>query len=499
MKIATTDLAVLLAYLAAMLLFGLWMGRRQRDAADFMVGGRAIPWWLVLFSIVATETSTVTFLSIPGFAWAHDLTWIQLPIGYAVGRLLVIVLLLPRYFRGEMFTAYHVLHERFGGATKTIASLLFVITRTLADGLRLFLSALVLWKVADIDMVYAIVVLGIVTIVYTFLGGMRAVVWTDFVQFVVYVAGAILAFVMLLDVIPGGWDGFVKAASESDKLRAFDFGFDITVAYQFWAGLIGGAVLSVATHGVDQLMVQRYLCARSQGQAATALGLSGLVVILQFGFFLLIGAALFVHYSEVGQEFFKLDAAGQVVLDAEGNPVKALDLVFATFIVDELPTPALGIVLGAVFSAAMSTLSGSLNSSATALANDVWFPVVRPRAEEREKLRTVRAFTVMFGVLQVVVAIQGRNLDEAVVNSVLSIAGFTTGIVLGVFLLGILTVHVEQNAALVGLVVGTIVVSWVAFGTSIAWPWYALIGSGSTFVAGLAAARYFALTPPSSR
>ncbi|MGA1608065.1 MAG: sodium:solute symporter family transporter, partial [Planctomycetota bacterium] len=189
MNISTTDLAVLLGYLVAMLLFGLWMGRRQKDAADFMVGSRSVPWWLVLASIVATETSTVTFLSIPGFAWENDLTWIQLPIGFAIGRLAVLGLFLPRYFRGELFTAYQVLHERFGGRTKVVASLLFVVTRTLADGLRLFLSAIVLREVAGIDMELAIIVLGAVTILYTFLGGMRAVLWTALVQFDVYEGG----------------------------------------------------------------------------------------------------------------------------------------------------------------------------------------------------------------------------------------------------------------------------------------------------------------------
>jgi SSS family transporter len=479
-KIQPTDLAVLCGYLLAMLAFGLWMGRRQRDAADFMLGGRAIPWWLVLFSIVATETSTVTFLSIPGFAWANDLTWIQLPIGFAIGRLLVIVILLPGYFRGELFTAYQVLHERFGGTTKTVASLLFVVTRTLADGLRLFLSAIVLQTVTGIPMEYAVVTLGVVTIVYTFLGGMRAVLWTDLIQFVVYVGGAILAFWILVGKIDGGFAGFVTAAGEAGKLRAFDFGFAVDAPYQLWAGVIGGAVLSIASHGVDQLMVQRYLCARSQRQAAWALGLSGLVVVLQFGFFLLIGAALFVHYDGTGQTFARSDR------------------VFATFIVDELPTPALGIVLGAVFSAAMSTLSSSLNSSATALASDVWFPVFRPAASEAAKLRTVRAFTVMFGVLQIAVGIAGKGLDGTVVDGVLSIAGFVTGIVLGVFLLGILTERVGEKAALSGLVVGLATVSYFAFGTRVAWPWFALIGSGTTFLSGLAASLVLPRAPRST-
>jgi len=483
-KIDPADLAVLAAYLAAMLAFGLWMGRRQRDAADFMLGGRSMPWWLVLASIVATETSTVTLLRIPVCGWQRDLTWIPLPLGYALGRLVVIAVLLPAYFRGEMFTAYQVLHERFGGPTKTVASSLFLVTRTLADGLRLYLSAIVLEKVAGLDMVTAIVVLGIVTIAYTFLGGMRAVVWTDLVQLVVYLAGAALAFGILIGGIEGGLAGFLDRAGEAGKLHAIDTGHvpplgflvDFANPYQLWAGVIGGAVLSVASHGVDQLMVQRYLCARSQRHAAVALGLSGVVVILQFGFFLLIGAALFLHYEVAGRSFAKPDE------------------VFASFIVEEIPTPVLGIVLGAVFSAAMSTLSSSLNSSATALASDIWFPLLRRGAGERERLRTVRGFTVQFGLLQIAVGIAGRDQERSVVNGVLAVAGFTTGIILGVFLLGTWS-RVGQRAALTGIVIGTAVVSWVAFGTPVAWPWYALVGSSTTLAAGLAADRLVRAIP----
>ena len=204
MSVGAIDLAILLAYMAGVVFLGMWVGRVTRTAADFMIGGRDLPWWVILFSIVATETSTVTFLSIPGFAYGRDMTWLQIVFGFVLGRFLVAFLLLPQYFKGNFFTAYEVLDQRFGGATKRTASLIFIVTRSLADGLRLFLSAIVLQEMTGISMVWAVIVIGVATIVYTYLGGMRAVLWTDFLQFMVYMGGALLAFWLLLDHLPGG-------------------------------------------------------------------------------------------------------------------------------------------------------------------------------------------------------------------------------------------------------------------------------------------------------
>ena len=473
MKLSGTDLTILIAYLAGMVAFGMWMGRRQKSSADFMVGSRDFPWWVILFSIVATETSTVTFLSVPGVAWAGNLTFLQLPLGYVLGRLVVCALLLPRYFAGEMFTAYEVLDQRFGGRVKKTASALFIVTRTLGDGLRLFLTAIILQKVAGIDMNMAIVYLGVATILYTFTGGMRAVLWTDFVQFMVYMGGAAVAFYVLLGQIDGGWGAVTDLAAQSDKLRVFDFAFDWNTSYLFWTGLIGGAVFSVGTHGVDQMMVQRYLCARNRRDATLALGLSGPVVLVQFAFFLVVGVCLYAFYTQ------QPPATAFLASDS--------DQVFATFIVDYLPVGVLGIVLGAVFSAAMSTLSSSLNSAATALVNDIYLPRSRADVDDRRRLRAARLFTILFGVAQIIVGIGGQWLHQDVISSVLAIQSFTTGIILGVFFLGIFSRRVTEPAALVGLVGGLAAMTAVSFGTNLAWPWFALVGSSATCAIGLAA------------
>jgi SSS family transporter len=464
------DLLVLGAYLAGVVGFGLWVGRHQKDAADYMLGDRDIPWWGILFSIVATETSSVTFLSIPGFAWSRDFTFLQLPIGYLLGRLLVVVFLLPHYFAGEYFTAYEVLRKRFGGPVGQAASLLFVVTRSLADGLRLFLTAIVVQEISGFSLPVSIALVGLTTVVYTFVGGMKAVVWTDVIQFVVYVAGAVVALVLLVNRLPGGFGQLIAEGSAAGKFRFLDWSTALSAPYTLWAGVIGGTFLTFGTHGVDQMMVQRYLSARSRGEAARALLASGVVVFVQFAFFLLIGVGLFVFYRAF-------------------PPAAAFDRpdrVFVRFIVEQLPTGVVGLVAGAVFAAAMSTLSSSLNSSATAVVTDFYRPLARS-ASPQQLLRATKGFTLVFGLVQVLVALGGPLLGQTVVESVLTVAGFTTGITLGVFFLGIFTTRVDRRAALAGLALGLATITAVAFGTRLAWPWYTLVGSLATFGFGLAA------------
>ncbi len=462
------DLAVVGAYLAGVVVFGLWIGRGQKGATDYMLGDRSIPWWGLLFSIVATETSTVTFLSIPGFAWSRDFTWIQLAVGFALGRFLVVAFLLPHYFAGEYFTAYEVLRRRFGGLVGQTASLLFVLTRSLADGLRLFLTAIVVQEISGLSLPVSIALVGVTTVVYTFAGGMKAVVWTDVAQFAIYVLGALVAFALLVGRLPGGWGELVSVASASGKLRWLDLSPALDNPYTLWAGLVGGMFLTFGSHGVDQLMVQRYLCARSQREAGRALWTSGLVVLVQFAFFLLIGVGLFAFYRAF----------------PPAVPFDRPDRVFVRFIVQQLPHGVVGLVAGAIFAAAMSTLSSSLNSSATAAVTDFYRPLVRPDAPPAQLLKITRAFTLLFGLVQISVALCGPLLARTVVESVLTIAGFTTGITLGVFLLGIFTRRVGQTAAFAGLLLGLAIITAVAFGTRLAWPWYTMVGSLATFACG---------------
>ncbi|MCA9199613.1 MAG: sodium:solute symporter [Planctomycetales bacterium] len=488
-QLAPVDFAVLIAYLAAVVAFGLWVGQGAKNLSDYLLGGRNLPWWAILGSIVATETSTVTFLSVPGIAYAEggNLGFLQLALGYTIGRFIIVFVLLPLYFQGKIFSAYEILQTRFGQTTRKTASLLFLVTRNLGDGLRLYLTALVLREVIGLPLWLCIVVIGIATIIYTCIGGMKSVVWNDCVQFAAYILGGILAAWIVLQKLPNGWSEYISFAQEHQKLQLFDFQYDLTNPHYIWAGLIGGAFLTLGTHGTDQMMVQRYLCARNQRDAGWALILSGFTVALQFLLFLLIGIGLAAFY------------AGHPEITFAKN-----DRVFASFIVTQLPANVgiIGMVLAAVFSAAMSTLSSSLNSSASALVND-WFRAnqsnnvdedTKDNPSNMSLLRVTQWLTAIFGVLQIGIAI-GVQEVESVVGSALAIAGFSAGLLLGVFLLGILVQQAGQTSALAGLLCGTIVLVIVRFVLPgkvwlgyewqlLAWPWFPVVGSVTTFTVG---------------
>lgn len=464
------DIAVIAVYVSGCTALGAWLGSKSQGLKGYFLGESNIPAWAVMVSIVATETSTATFLSVPGVAYGGDFTYLQLAFGYLLGRVVVATVLLPAYFRGQIFTAYQLLQTRFGGPTRTTASILFLIARSLGDGLRLFLAAKVLQQLTNWPIQNAIVAVAAITVVYTFLGGIRAVIWTDVIQFSVYIVGAVVALFILANKLPGGWDTIFKTAGDAHKFRLFDFSFDLTRPFTFWAGLIGGMVLNTATHGADQMMVQRYLAARSQRQAALALVGSGFLILAQFALFLFIGVSLWVFYLKTG-------TADRIVKS---------DDAFVYFIVHYLPTGVLGLVIAAIFSAAMGTLAGSLNAAASTIVNDLYRPL-SGRADEAHLMRVSRVMTAVWGVVLAVVAFGATGLQQNVVVNALSIASFVTGILLGLFLLGILTTRVGQTAAFVGLVAGVSAVSYARFGTPLAWPWYALVGSSTVFGVGLLA------------
>jgi solute:Na+ symporter, SSS family len=478
--LSPTDVAVVLAYLLGTTVLGVWFARRQRSLRSYLVGDRNVAWWLILISIVTTETSAVTFLSVPGLSYAAggNMTFLQLAFGYIVGRVLIARLLLPLYLRGELFSAYEVLRQRFGPSVQRTASALFLLTRTVADGLRLYLAGLLLHSCTGWDIELSVLAMAGVTLAYTFFGGMKAVIWTDVVQFLLKIGGGLVALAVILTQLPDGWSTFTAVGGEAGKFTVFNFAPDWTEPYTFWAGLIGGSFFTMASHGADQMMVQRYLCSRSLGEARTALVLSGFTVLLQFVLFLLVGVGLFV-----------LVQAGRMA----PPPGTRNDEVFGYFIVNNLPVGLVGLVIAAVLAAAMSTLSGSLNSSASAIVSDFYRPL-RPGRDEAHYLRVARGLTVFWGLAQVCVGLVAIHFQEqrSVVNDVLAVAGFTTGMVLGLFILGRLRRPVAAWAALTGLVAGFLVVLavWLPprFGyVGLAWPWYAPIGTSVTVAVALVA------------
>src|SRR5215218_4718197 len=487
------DLAVIAAYIIGTVAFGAWVSRAQENVKDYFVSGRTIPWWAIMGSIVATETSTVTFISVPGYAFAGNFTFLQLVFGYLIGRVVVSVIFVPAYFRGELLTVYQLLGERFGTALKRLASGLFLVTRSLSDGFRLFATGLVLAAVLrampgvdaaiqsrlpGLEPTYAVLVvpvllMGVATIVYTYMGGMTAVIWTDVIQLGIYLLGAAVAVVVLLDRLPGGWSQVVDAARAANKFQLLDFTFDLSRGYTFWSGVIGGAFLTTATHGTDQMMVQRYLCSRNVRDARTALLTSGIVVLAQFVLFLVIGTMLYTFYAGAPQELAAITVNGRVQTDR----------VFPLFIVSHMPLGLMGLVVAAIFAAAMSTLSSSLNSSAAAAVNDFYVLMTAGARSDRHYLAVSRVFTAACGAIQIAVALVAIGLSTRVVDEVLGIASFTNGVILGMFLLGTFT-RASQGSAAVGVATGIAVMLGVKFLTAVSWQWYVLIGSLATLGAG---------------
>jgi solute:Na+ symporter, SSS family len=482
------DLLVLCLYLGGVTLWGAWLGRAQKGGTDYFLGNRDLPWWAVGLSVVATETSTLTFLSIPGVSYLGTLAFLQLTLGYLAGRIIVSLVLLPAYYRGEIATAYTLLERRFGTGTRRFTSGIFQLTRLLADSVRLFATAIPLALITGWPYALSIAVIGLLTLVYTYFGGIRAVVWVDVVQMVLYVAGAAIALVVLQSLIPGGWSAALASASEAGKLTWLDFSTDRTIAYTFWAGLFGGGFLSMASHGTDQLIVQRLLTCRDLKSAQTALIGSGFAVIVQFILFLFVGIGLWAYYQ--GAAFAQSDA------------------IFATFIIEALPSGVTGLLIAGVFAAAMSSLSSSINALASASAYDFWAPLARREGDEFALLRAGRVFTLIWAMLLIGTAILYIPMSEgaAAVEVALTIASLVYGGLLGAFFLGIADRRANQVGVITGIAVGILSVTsiWVPsafFGQAplVGWPWFVLIGTTITMVVGAAVSRFVdarGATPP---
>jgi SSS family transporter len=482
------DLAVLLAYLIGTTLLGLWLGRDQKDAKDYFVAGRAIPWWAILFSVVATETSALTFISIPGLAYVSNLGFLQIALGYLVGRIVIAYTLLPRYYEGELVTAYALLERRFGLATRRFASITFMATRAFGDSVRVFATAipvaLIIGPIVGAEYVtpLSILILGVFTVIYTYHGGMRAVVWTDVLQTGVYLLGGIAAVYLIGRGVDGGWGAILSQAGDAGKLQMIDTYTGLDRPHTIWAGLIGGAFLSMASHGADQLIVQRLLASSDLGDARKALIGSGIAVILQFLLFLIIGIGLFSYYQ--GQTFSRPDE------------------IFPRFIVEVMPPGMTGLVIAAILAAAMSTVSGSLNSLAAATTHDIYLPLSGKRSDDRSLLRIGKLFTIGWAVILIGGALLYRAEGTPVVVIALSIASFTYGGLLGGFFLALLWRRAEQRDAITGMAVGIAAMTFIVFAnpissaipglrgilepfTGIAWPWYVLIGTSITVAVGV--------------
>ncbi len=469
MNFSYLDVTIIIVYLIGVALFGILKGGKQKTAKDYFLSEKAIPWWAVCFAVVATETSALTFISIPGVAYVGNLNFLQLAVGYIIGRIIVSYFLLPKYFEGELLTAYAYLERRFGAKTKNFASSVFMVTRVFADGVRLYATAIPIaiifkgynlfvdvpdWQIYSI----AIVLMAIITLVYTYLGGVRAVIWTDVIQMFIYIGGGLLALIVLNSFTTINFSAAIGRLSEAGKLQFlnFDFGADFfSKPYTFIASVLGGIFLSMASHGTDQLIVQRLLTTESLQKSRRALITSGFIVFVQFAMFLIVGSMLYIFFS--------------------GEVMKS-DEVFPKFIIHYMPSGISGFIIAGLLAAAMSTLSGSISALSSTLVGDIYKPYWGKNKTDSQLLNVSRVVALLWAVILVLSAFVFMKSDRAVVELGLSIASFTYGGLLGTFLLGIFFNRTRQKDAIAGFAAGILGMVFVIYFTKIAWTWYTLIG-----------------------
>ena len=473
------DFAIIALYLAGITLFGLRFRKKQRSLRDYFLAGRDIPWWAIALSIVAAETSTLTIISIPGLAYDTNFTFLQVIMGYVVGRAVISFVLLPHYFRGDLYTAYELIERRFGPRLRSLTAGLFLLTRAAAEGVRVYAVSIVVAIALGTGQVTSIAIITALTLIYTFEGGLAAVIWTDVVQTAIYVGGTLVGIATLLHLVPGGWTAIHAAAADAGKLQVFDFSRSPWIPYTFWAGVIGGAFFNTASHGTDQLIVQRLLAARGQKQSVTALLSSGIAILFQFALFLTVGILLWAYYRVPSAVF--------------GKP----DRIYPTFIVTRMPHGISGLLIAAILAAAMSNLSAALNSLSSSAIMD-FYARLRPQADEKTKMRLSRLATLAWALVLFGLAVIALHRAGRVVEVGLQIASVAYGALLGVFLLGVLTKKANQSGAIIGMVFGFAIELYLWLGTRVPWTWWVLIGTTVTFTLGYLAS-YLARNRFSSR
>ena len=490
MGFSAVDYLVLAAYLVGITIFGSRFRKSHHSVKDYFLANRQTSWVVISLSIVATETSTLTLIGIPALAYATypraelggSFTYLQVVAGYIVARFMVSWLFIPAYFQGDMLTAYELLNRRFGPAAKHFAASLFLVMRALAEGVRVFAASIVLVAVLQTSVpglphlqLWSIVIVGLLTIVYTFEGGIAAVIWTDLIQLVIYVGGSLLAAYMLVRLTPGGWAAIVADGRAAGKLQFISWSWDLSVPFTFWGGLIGGCFLTMASHGTDQLLVQRLLTCRNKRESQYALVLSGFIVFLQFALFLTIGMMLHAYY-----------ASGTMAPLTGACP--PCDEVFPQFIVRNLPHGIAGLVIAAIFAAAMSNLSGSLNSLASTSILDFYQPLAGARVDEQKLLKLSRWLTAAWGLVLIAIAIMARGWGS-VFTVGLTIASIVYGPMLGAFLLGVLTKRTTERGVMAGIGASLIAMIGVRVFTPLAWTWYVLVGTIICMTTGLVVSR----------
>ena len=476
MGFSALDYSIVIAYLLGVTGIGIVISGRQHSSLDYFLGGRNLSWWLVGMSIVAGETSALTVISVPGIAYAGSLHFLQLAFGFFLGRVIVSLVFIPAYYRGSLETAYDFLGKRYGLSLRRFTSTVFIVTRVLASGVRLFATAIPVHMITGLDYAESILVIGAFTLLYTAVGGLKAVVSMDALQLLIYLTGAAASLALILHRLPGGWPDVVAAAGSTGKFSVVNlqpagswYSF-FSSPYTLAGGLIGGTFLTMASHGTDQLLVQRLLSCRSRADSQRALLLDAVLIVIQFAFFLVLGLALFALYHGAPYEQLGLQSS---------------DEVFPFFIIHELPSGLAGLMVAGILASAMGTLSSSISSLASSTFLDLvkHTPYGRSLPPERE-IGWSRMLTVFWGLMLIGGAMIFSDTKNPVVELGLKIASFTYGGLLGTFFLGLLFPRTRPADAFAGFVAGILAMTAVLRWTSIAYTWHTLIGCAVTLLVG---------------
>lgn len=462
-----TDLIIVIAYLILVALIGIFSGGKQKSIRDYFLGAEKIPWIAVSFSIIAAETSALTFISIPGLAYKTNFNFLQLTFGFLIGRIAVALILLPKYYQGEISTVYTYLEKRFGRKIRTFASVVFLLTRVASDGVRLFAASIPLYLLLNISPIYAIFIISLISLMYTYTGGMKAIIYVDAFQMTIYLGGATLIIIFIINQIEPNI--FSDTNLINQKLSIINLGFEngllkfFKQPYTLLSGIIGGGFLSMASHGADQLIVQRLLALQNLRKSQLAIVTSGIIIVFQFAIFLSIGFLLYNFYG---------------TLDIKS------DEVLPKFIITQLPTGLSGIIIAGIFAAALSTLAGSISSLSSSTMIDLFLNNKKNLLDEKTKLLYSRWFTIFWTMILIASAVFFMNTDKAVVELALSISSFTFGGMLGTFLLGIFNKMVNEKIAIISFISSIILVSFIIIFKVVAWTWYVFIGVATVLIIG---------------
>ncbi|MDE0587250.1 MAG: sodium:solute symporter [Candidatus Marinimicrobia bacterium] len=437
------DLTIIFIFLAGFSLYGIWQSRFNESSEDYFLGGRNLPWPVAMLSIVATETSVLTFISIPGLAYRGDWFFLQLAIGYILGRILVSLILLPQYFNSGVTSIYEIIGQKFGPDMQKVASGVFLITRILADGVRFLATAVVVQVITGWTLPMAVIMIGVVTLIYTLYGGIRTVVWVDSIQFILYLFGGIASIIIVLNLLDQSLFEAISTLSGEGKLSVFNWqGNLIKDPYYFISAIVGGVLLSFSSHGVDYMMVQRVLGTKNLSAARKAMVGSGIFVFLQFSVFLMAGSLIYLLMGGVEMQ---------------------RDREFTSFIVNYLPIGLKGVLLAGVLSAAMSTLSSSINSLAASTITD-WLG-------GNQSIKKSQMVSFIWGIVLIAIALLFDESDSAIVIIGLQIASFTYGGLLGLFLLSKIKRDIHPVSLIVGLISSLLIVFYLKH-VGVAWTWY---------------------------